>query len=150
VIDEPLDPFAGDPRDPARELARLDAADGSDEPGRPLTPRERDEVFTELGELAVFRTLLEPRGCRGLVVDCDDCGQAHYFDWDLLAGNLRHLLDEGRSRIHEPACEPDPAHYVSWDYAKGYSDGVTEANEAFEQDDHEAEAGANSAAGSSG
>ena len=35
-------------------------------------------------------------GVRGLVVDCEDCGEPHYFGWDLLRGNLRHLLDEGR------------------------------------------------------
>jgi len=27
------------------------------------------------------------------VVDCEDCQEPHYFGWDLLHGNLRHLLD---------------------------------------------------------
>lgn len=26
--------------------------------------------------------------------------------------------------MHEPAYDPDPDHYVSWDYARGYADGV--------------------------
>jgi len=41
-----------------------------------------------------------------------------------LRGNLRHLLSNGRPRVHEPAYDPDPDHYVSWEYARGYADGV--------------------------
>src|SRR5207244_2268119 len=37
---------------------------------------------------------------------------------------LRHLLDSGRPRVHEPAYDPDPDHYVTWEYARGYADGV--------------------------
>jgi Family of unknown function (DUF5319) len=134
VSDEPLDPFAGDPTDPAAELARLDPLDVDDEVTEPLSPPEREEVLAELGDLDVFRTLLEPRGYRGLVVDCEGCAEPHYFDWDLLTGNLRHLLNEGRTRVHEPAFAPDIACYVSWDYAKGYADGVYEASETSEAD----------------
>lgn len=133
VTDEPLDPFAGDPEDPAAELARLDPSEDVDAI-EPLSMREREEVLAELGDLDVFRTLLEPRGFRGLVVDCEGCAEPHFFDWDLLTGNLRHLLDEGRTRVHEPAFSPDPASYVSWDYARGYADGVYETSEASEAD----------------
>lgn len=133
VTDEPLDPFAGDPEDPAAELARLDPSEGADAI-EPLSMRDREEVLAELGDLDVFRTLLEPRGFRGLVVDCEGCEEPHFFDWDLLTGNLRHLLDEGRTRVHEPAFSPDPASYVSWDYARGYADGVYETSEASEAD----------------
>jgi hypothetical protein len=133
VTDEPLDPFAGDPEDPAGELARLDPAEDVDLL-EPLSVHEREEVLTQLGDLDVFRTLLEPRGYRGLVVDCEGCAEPHFFDWDLLTGNLRHLLDEGRTRVHEPAFAPDPSRYVSWDYARGYADGVCEASEASEAD----------------
>jgi hypothetical protein len=128
-----MDPFAGDPDDPASELARLDPAEDVDLL-EPLSLHEREEVLAELGDLDVFRTLLEPRGYRGLVVDCDNCDEPHYFDWDLLTGNLRHLLDEGRTRVHEPAFAPDPTCYVSWDYARGYADGVLETSEASEAD----------------
>lgn len=133
VTDEPLDPFAGDPEDPSAELARLDPSEGADGI-EPLSMRDREEVLAELGDLDVFRTLLEPRGFRGLVVDCEGCEEPHFFDWDLLTGNLRHLLDEGRTRVHEPAFSPDPASYVSWDYARGYADGVYETSEASEAD----------------
>ncbi|MBX6390110.1 MAG: DUF5319 family protein [Frankia sp.] len=131
VSDEPLDPFADDPDDPTSELARLDPTEDR-EAAMPLSLHEREEVLAELGDLDVFRTLLEPRGYRGLVVECEGCAQPHFFDWDLLAGNLRHLLDEGRTRVHEPAFAPDPSCYVTWDYARGYADGVCEAAEASE------------------
>jgi uncharacterized protein DUF5319 len=123
VHDEPIDPFAGDPADPSNELADLDEAeseDGSD----PLTPAEREDVLEDLADLEIYQALLTPVGVRGLVIECEDCHEPHYFDWDLLRGNLRHLLDSGRPRVHEPAYDPDPDHYVTWEYARGYADGV--------------------------
>lgn len=121
--DQPLDPFAGDPADPA---AALD----DDEVSEPLSPQEREDVLTDLTDLEVYRALLEPRGVRGLVVDCDDCHEAHYFGWELLRSNLRQLLDEGQTRVHEPAFSPDPSDYVTWDYARGFADGALDAAEA--------------------
>ena len=41
-----------------------------------------------------------------------------------MAANLRALLGEGRTHVHEPAFAPDPDAYVSWDYARGYTDAV--------------------------
>jgi hypothetical protein len=126
--DQPRDPFLDDPgADPA---AMID-----DETAPPLSPEEREDVLADLSDLEVYRALLEPRGVRGLVVDCDDCDEPHYFGWDLLRSNLRHLLDEGRTRVHEPAFSPDPADYVSWDYARGYADGALEAAESEDDED---------------
>ncbi|WP_243719843.1 DUF5319 family protein, partial [Actinomadura sp. KC06] len=87
--DAPLDPFAGDPEDPAAALG--DPGDDT----APLSVTEREDVLADLADLEVFRALLEPLGVRGLTVDCGDCGKLHYIDWELLHGNLRHLLDEG-------------------------------------------------------
>ena len=115
---DPVDPFHGDPDDPAQELAALD---GDDEALEPLSPMEREDV---LEDLEVFEALLSPRGIKGLVVDCEDCREPHYFAWDLLRGNLRHLLDQGTTRVHEPAFSPDPADYVSWEYARGFADAA--------------------------
>lgn len=98
----------------------------------PLSTAEREDVLADLEDLEVFRTLLHPRGIRGLVVDCEDCEEPHYFGWALLHGNLRHLLDLGQMRVHEPAFDPDPAHYVSWDYARGFADGVLDSAENAE------------------
>lgn len=122
--DEPRDPFAGDPDDPARALAALDDEDAVLEP---LTPEEREEVLEDVADLEVFEALLAPRGVRGLVVDCEECQITHYFAWDLLRGNLRHLLDHGIARVHEPAYAPDADGYVSWDYARGFTDGTLAA-----------------------
>lgn len=121
---EPPDPFAGDPDDPARELAALDEDEEAAAP--PLSPDEREEVLADLEDLEVFEALLSPRGVRGLVVDCEDCREPHYFGWELLRGNLRSLLDRGTTRVHEPAWAPEPADYVSWDYAHGFADASLE------------------------
>ncbi|MET8309014.1 DUF5319 domain-containing protein [Micromonospora sp. NBC_00389] len=118
--DEPIDPFNGDPADPT---AGLDDP-GDDATPDPLTDVERQDVLEDLADLEIYQALLAPIGVRGLVIECEDCREPHYFDWDLLRGNLRHLLNSGRPRVHEPAYDPDPDHYVTWDYARGYADGV--------------------------
>src|SRR6266545_869048 len=115
-------PFAGDPADPSNELSDLEVE--SETGGDPLTPAEREDVLEDLADLEIYQALLTPVGVRGLVIECEDCHEPHYFDWDLLRGNLRHLLDSGRPRVHEPAYDPDPDHYVTWEYARGYADGV--------------------------
>src|ERR1700712_731925 len=115
--DGPVDPFLGDPDDPA---ALLD----DNEPGEPLSDQEREAVQGDLDELAEFRTALESCGVHGICVECGDCGDLHYFGWDLMAANLGALLGEGRTHVHEPAYEPNPESYVSWDYARGYTDAT--------------------------
>jgi hypothetical protein len=126
VQDEPLDPFAGDPADPSAELADLDESETDEVTGEsePLGGAEREDVLEDLADLEIYQALLAPVGVRGLVIECEDCHEPHYFDWDLLGSNLRHLLESGRPRVHEPAYDPDPEHYVTWDYARGYTDGV--------------------------
>ncbi len=96
----------------------------------PLSPQDREEILSDIEDLEIFQTLLQPRGVRGLLVDCPDCEDQHFFEWELLRTNLRHLLDIGSTRVHEPAFAPDPADYVSWDYAQGFVDGVLEASES--------------------
>ena len=118
--DEPIDPFNGDPTDPAAGLEDI----GDDAEAEPLTEAERQDVLEDLSDLEIYQALLSPTGIRGLVIECEDCHEPHYFDWDLLRGNLRHLLTSGRPRVHEPAYDPDPDHYVTWEYARGYADGV--------------------------
>jgi hypothetical protein len=117
-LDEgPLDPFIGDPDDPA---ALLEDA----EPAAPLSDDEREDVLADLAELTEFREVLVPRGIHGITVDCGDCGEQHYFGWELMDANLRALLGEGRTHVHEPAYAPNHDAYVSWDYARGYADAV--------------------------
>jgi len=114
----PPDPFAGDPFDPARELEVLD------EPVELLDDAERSDVLADLTDLALYQLLLEPRGIRGIVVECADCDQPHYHEWELLQASLQQLLQDGRVRPHEPACQPDSSLYVSWEYCRGYADAA--------------------------
>jgi hypothetical protein len=136
VQDEPIDPFAGDPADPAMPL------DDTDEDNDPLSVDERQDVLEDLADLSIYQALLTPLGILGLVIECEDCHEPHYFDWDLLRGNLRQLLDSGRPRVHEPAFNPDPERYVTWEYARGYADGIHDAlADATEEGDGDGNAG---------
>jgi hypothetical protein len=116
----PPDPFAGDPVDPTAALPEHD-----EEPQQPITDAEREELVEDLADLAVYQALLSPRGVRGIVVDCADCEEPHYHDWALLRASLEQLLADGRMRPHEPAYDPDPREYVTWEYCRGFADGVT-------------------------
>jgi hypothetical protein len=117
----PPDPFAGDPNDPARALDD----DASSVEEEPVTAQERAELLADLRDLAVYQALLEQRAVRGVVVDCAECQEPHYHDWALLRASLEQLLNDGRMRPHEPAFDPNPAAYVSWEYCRGFTDGVT-------------------------
>lgn len=120
----PPDPFADDPDDPTRELR------AGEEDEQPITEAEREELVEDLADLAVYQVLLEPRGVRGIVVDCADCDEPHYHDWALLRASLEQLLNDGRMRPHEPAFDPNPRDYVTWEYCRGFADGVTATESA--------------------
>lgn len=113
----PPDPFAGDPEDPA---AALDDGD----PVEPLLAEERMAIEEDLTDLTVYEALLGPRGVRGLVIHCEDCEVDHFHDWDMLRANLLQLLFDGSVRPHEPAFDPKPEDYVSWDYCRGFADAM--------------------------
>ena len=115
----PPDPFAGQPPDPTLPIGEvpLDATEM-------LSDAERDEVVADIADLAVYQALLESRGVRGIVVDCGDCGEQHFHEWSLLRASLQQLLEEGQMRPHEPAFNPDPSAYVTWEYCRGYADAV--------------------------
>lgn len=99
--------------------------DEREQPGddAPLEDDEREMLHQDLVDVQALKELLGPKGIKGVVFYCPDCDEDHYLAWDLLAGNLRELLDAGESPIHEPAFHPDPDEYVSWDYARGFLDG---------------------------
>src|SRR5665213_3691294 len=105
----------------------------------PLSPHDREEILVDFEDLELFQTLLEPRGVRGLVVECGECEAQHYFAWELLRQNLRQLLDIGNVRAHEPAFDPDPAEYVAWDYAQGFVEGVVSVAESEDRDKPDAD-----------
>lgn len=115
----PPDPFANDPDDPVWALGEDD-----DEAGQPISEEDREALVSDLADIAVFQELLAPRGIRGLVVDCGDCEEPHFHDWELLRSSLQQLLNDGRMRAHEPAYNPDHSSYATWEYCRGYVDGV--------------------------
>ena len=47
-----------------------------------------------------------------------------------LRASLEQLLQDGRMRPHEPAFDPNPADYVSWEYCKGFADGANATENA--------------------
>ncbi len=104
---------------------------GDDAEGAPINEEERELLQQDLTDVQVLKELLAPRGLKGGVFFCPDCDEDHFLGWDLLAGNLKELLEEGESPVHEPAFNPDPHEYVSWDYARGFLDGY----ESFEEEE---------------
>ena len=100
-----------------------------DEP--PLEEEDKEALRQDLVDVQVLKEVLGPKGIKGTVFYCPDCEEDHYLTWDLLAGNLRELLDAGESPVHEPAFDPNPDEYVSWEYARGFLDGY----ESFEQEE---------------
>ena len=84
---------------------------------------EREALHQDLVDVKTLKAVLGSRGIKGVVVYCPDCEGDHFLGWDLLAGNLQQILEAGRPPVHEPAWEPDPDEYVSWDYARGFLDG---------------------------
>jgi hypothetical protein len=96
-----------------------------------LEAEEREALRQDLVDVQVLQQVLGSKGIKGAVFYCPDCDEDHYLAWELLAGNLRELLEAGESPVHEPAFDPDPDEYVSWDYARGFLDGY----ESFEQEE---------------
>ena len=107
------------------------AGDDAFEEDAPLEEEEREMLRQDLFDVQVLKELLGPKGIKGAVFYCTDCEEDHYLAWELLSGNLQQILDAGESPVHEPAFDPDPDEYVSWDYARGFLDGY----ESFEQEE---------------
>lgn len=84
---------------------------------------EREALHQDLVDVRTLKAVLSSRGIKGVVVYCPDCDDDHFLGWDLLAGNLQEILQSGQTPVHEPAWEPDPDEYVTWDYARGFLDG---------------------------
>ncbi|HVL89456.1 MAG TPA: DUF5319 family protein [Actinomycetota bacterium] len=93
-----------------------------------IDPEERESILEDLEDLEAMRAVFEPRGYKGVVIVCSECGEDHYYEWEMLKESLEHMLETGEPRMHEPAFEPSPDEYVGWDYARGYLDAITEAD----------------------
>jgi hypothetical protein len=95
----------------------------------PLDEAEREMLRQDLLDVEMLKELLAPRDIKGVVFYCPDCEEEHFLGWDLFKGNLQELLDEGQSPVHEPAFNPNPDDYVTWDYARGFLDGYETVRE---------------------
>jgi len=93
----------------------------------PLDRREAALVRRDLDDLAAFRNTFESGGFKGVSLFCEDCGEDHFYGWDILENNLRTLLKSGEAPVHELAYDPHPEEYIDWDYAQGYLDGLADA-----------------------
>jgi predicted RNA-binding Zn-ribbon protein involved in translation (DUF1610 family) len=102
---------------------------GAEREGEPLglEPEEEDNVRADLEDLGGMRQVFQQQGVRGVVIACPDCGENHFYEWDLLKENLEHMLSTGEPRIHEPAFEVREDEYIQWDYGKGYIDALADS-----------------------
>ena len=92
-----------------------------------LSLQERRDVEADLEDLGKMHDVFSPQGVKGVVIACQDCGQNHFYEWDLLQDNLEHMLDAGEPRMHEPAFNIHEDEYIQWDYGKGYVDALADA-----------------------
>jgi uncharacterized protein DUF5319 len=93
-----------------------------------MDPEERESVIEDLEDLEAMKVVFEDRGYKGVVIVCSECGEDHFYEWEMLKESLEHMLETGEPRMHEPAYEPHPDEYVGWDYARGYLDAATESD----------------------
>jgi hypothetical protein len=92
-----------------------------------LDPNEAQNIRADLQDLAGMRRVFQPQGVKGVVIACPDCGENHFYEWELLLENLEHMLETGEPRMHEPAFEVREDEYIQWDYGKGYIDALADA-----------------------
>jgi predicted nucleic-acid-binding Zn-ribbon protein len=91
-----------------------------------LEPAEEDDVRADIDDLAGMRQVFGAQGVKGVVIACPDCGENHFYEWELLRENLEHMLRFGEPRMHEPAFEVREDEYIQWDYGKGYIDALAD------------------------
>ncbi len=91
-----------------------------------LTPQERRDIQADLHDLGAMRGAFSQQGVKGVVIACQDCGENHYYEWELLKDNLEHMLERGEPRMHEPAFDIAEEEYIQWDYGKGYVDALAD------------------------
>jgi predicted RNA-binding Zn-ribbon protein involved in translation (DUF1610 family) len=97
-----------------------------DQPGFSLEPAEEQNVRADLEDLTDMRQVFQAQAVKGVVILCPDCGENHFYEWDLLKENLEHMLKTGEPRMHEPAFEVRENEYILWDYGKGYLDALAD------------------------
>ena len=105
----------------------MEEPQGDDErEGTGLGRDEEENVRADLADLSGMLQVFNPQGVKGVVIACPDCGENHFYEWELLKENLEHLLRTGEPRMHEPAFEVREDEYIQWDYGKGYIDALAD------------------------
>ena len=99
--------------------------DPMDEP-YDLTAAEREDIAADIVDLEAMRVVFQSQGAKGVVIACQDCGQNHFYEWELLRENLEHMLSTGEPRMHEPAYGIAEDEYIQWDYGKGFVDALVD------------------------
>src|SRR6266567_4249257 len=95
------EPFEDEPFDEDEVPGEEEDPEDRDLP-MPLTTDEREGIEGDLEDLDRMRDVFAPQGAKGVVINCTDCGENHYYGWDLLKENLEHMLDTGEPRMVEP------------------------------------------------
>jgi predicted nucleic-acid-binding Zn-ribbon protein len=91
-----------------------------------LDREDEENVRADLEDLSGMRQVFQVQGVKGVVIACPDCGENHYYEWELLHENLEYMLKTGEPRMHEPAFEVREDEYIQWDYGKGYIDALAD------------------------
>ena len=104
-----------------------DEFDEFEEFGGEPNEHETELIQQDLDDLTHFEATFRPEGYRGMAIWCEDCGEEHYYPWDMLRENLQLLLETGEIPVHEPAFAPEPHRYIHWEYALGYVDALRDA-----------------------
>jgi Family of unknown function (DUF5319) len=107
------------------EIEDFGSEEPMDEPTE-LTAQEREDIAADLEDLGAMRAAFETQSVKGVVIACQDCGQNHFYEWELLRDNLEHMLATGEPRMHEPAFGIAEDEYIQWDYGKGYVDALAD------------------------
>src|SRR5207302_10108258 len=92
-----------------------------------MDPEERESILEELEDLGSLRQMFEERGFKGVMITCAECGEDHYYGWDMLKESLEYMLETGEPRMPEPAFEPHPDEHISRDYGRRYLHALGEA-----------------------
>ena len=92
-----------------------------------LSDDDLEDIAADLSDLAAMRAVFAAQGVKGVVIACPDCGENHFYEWDLIRENLEHMLATGEPRMHEPAFDVREDEYIQWDYGKGYVDALVDS-----------------------
>src|SRR5207248_1547646 len=84
----------------------VDPPDDFDGDSEEIDAEEREALQQDLIDVNTLKSVLASRGIKGVVVYCPDCEDDHFLGWDLLADNLRQILESGEPASNAPCSSP--------------------------------------------